>query len=253
MVLVVAAALFTLSACTKNDSKPTPRTKTYKIQTYPGYNVSGTATFTEVLNADSVIVAVKLSGSSVSNVTLFPVYIRQGTSLENGPVAFDLGNLDGNIGNLQSEINLSFSDLLNFNGSIGVYRNTTDTNRVIAQGEVGANEIFTAHNMYNPLSTSQINGQFRIYKRSTGAYLVIGLDTSLIQTNGIIGSHPARVYKADGTRDFDLSHVSGMSGVSGTNITDHTYGDLTGYDGMIKVLLAQDMQDVTISQGSFKK
>lgn len=252
-VLIAATALFSLSSCKKNDSSPAPRTKTYNIQTYPGYSVSGTATFTEVLNKDSVKIDVKLSGSSVTNVTLFPVLIRQGTSLENGPLQFNVGNLDGNIKELQNELNISFDDLLNFNGSIDVYRNTTDTNSVIAQGEIGANEIFTSYNMYDPLNTTQMNGQFRIYKRSTGAYLVIGLDTSKIQTNGVIASHPARVYKADGTRDFDLSDVSGTSGISSTNITDHTYDDLVHYSGMVKVLLSQDMQDVTISQGPFKK
>lgn len=252
-LLIAGIALFSLSACQKNDSSPNPRTKTYTIQTYPGFDVKGTATFTEILNTDSVKLDVKLQGSSVTNVSLFPVLIREGTSLENGPLKFEIGNLDGSVGTLEKDLNISFSDLLNFDGSLDVYRNTTDTNSVIAQGEIGANEVFTSYNMYDPLNTTQMNGQFRIYKRSTGAYLVVGLDTSLLNTNDVIDSHPARVYKADGTRDFDLSDVSGTSGISSTNITDHTYDDLIHYDGSIKVLLSQDIQDVTISQGQFKK
>ena len=247
--LTAVIALFSLSACQKNDSSTTPRVKTYNIVGYPGYNVSGTATFKEVLNTDSVMLTVNLQGSDVTNVSLFPLYIREGTSLEKGPVKFKLGNLDGSVGSLQKELNLSFSDLLNLNGSLDIYRNTTDTNQVIAQGEIGANEIFKSFNMYSPLDANKINGQFRVYKRATGAYIVIGIDTAVAKIGGM--SHPARVYKSDGTRDFDLSDVSATTGVSSTSVTDHTFDDLIHYTGMIKVLESQDMQDVTISQGKF--
>lgn len=249
--LIAATALFSLSACQKSDNSPVARTKTYNIQTYANYNVSGTATFTEVLNTDSVKVDVKLSGSNVTDLTLFPVYIRQGTSLENGPRAFDLGNLDGGVKELQSEINLSFDDLLNFNGSLDVYRNTTDTTQTIAQAEIGANEVFKSYNLTSPNQQGQPqNGQLRIYKRATGAYLVVRVDTS-----AFIGTepHPARVYQADGiTKDFDLNDLGGETGISATTVTDNTYDDLTKTKRIVKVFESATSLDVTISQGTIQ-
>lgn len=248
------AAIIMLSglyACNKNSSNPTPRTKSYNIQTYPGFDVSGTVTFTEVLNTDSVKVDVKLTGKDVTGVALFPIYIRQGTSLENGPVKFNLGNLDGNIKELQNEVNISFSDLIAYNGSLDVYRNTTDTNKVIAQGEIGANEVFRSYTMTNPNVTGDVsNGQLRIYKRATGAYIVVNVDTS-----SFIGTeaHPARVYQADGiTKEFDLTDLSADNGVSATEVSDHTYDDLTKTKRVVKVFESVASLDVTISQGTIQ-
>lgn len=247
---VTAVAVAGLAACQKDNGTPAPLHKQYTISPYnaSGSNqISGTAKFTEVLNADSVQVAIQLQG--VSQDGSYPVYIRQGTSIENGPVAYRLGFVDGRSPTLTAVIPLSFSNLIKYNGSIDIYRNPNDTVTIVAQSEIGANEVYKSYKMTNPLNGDQ-NGQFRVYQRTGGAYLVIQIDTSVAHTGGL--SHPARVYKSDGTRDFDLTDVSAVTGVSATNLTDHSFDELTHYTGMIKVLLSADAQDVPISQGQFK-
>lgn len=246
--LFIALTMISLSACQNNDSNPTPRTKQYTISPYGQSNISGTAKFLEVLNTDSVQVTIQLQG--VSQDGSYPVYLRQGTSIENGPVAFDLGFVDGRSPTLTSTINLSFSQLLKYDGCIDIYRNPNDTVSIVAQSEIGANEIYKSFDLHDPLNQSKINGQFRVYKRPQGTSLIIRIDTSVAHTGDV--SHPARVYKSDGTRDFDLSDVSPTTGVSSTDLSDHSFDELTHYNGKIKVLLSQEIQDVTLSEGDFK-
>lgn len=249
-VICGLVALAALSSCSKNDSDTTPLNKTYKITAYNSTSqISGTLSVMEVLNTDSIWLTLQLQGTSTDGS--YPVFVRQGTSIENGPVAYDLGFVDGQNPTLAKEINMSFSDFIKYNGCIDIYRNPNDLATIVAQSEIGTNETYKAFDMVNPnLPNKPINGQFRIYKRSTGAYLVIKVDTSAAGM-GLGISHPARVYKTDGTRDFDLSDVSDSSGVSATNITDHTFDQLSSYSGSIKVLESMQVQDVIVSQGTF--
>lgn len=248
-MLIMAVVVTGFSACQKNDSTPTPLHKQYTISPNgdAANPISGTAKFTEVLNTDSVKVTIQLQG--VSQDGSYPVYMRQGTSIENGQVAYDLGFVDGRNPTLNAVIPMSFSNLIKYNGSIDIYRNPNDTTTIVAQSEIGANEVYKAYKMTDPQSGNQ-NGQFRVYKRSGGAYVVIRLDTTMVPMGNV--PHPARVYKADGTRDFDLTDVSPGTGISTSTVTTHTYDELTHYTGMIKVLQSADVQDVTLSEGQFK-
>lgn len=248
-MLLALLALAGLSSCSKNDSDNTPLNKQYRITAFNATSqISGTLSVTEVLHTDSVLLMLQLQGTSPDGS--YPVYVRQGTSIEDGPVAFDLGFVDGENSTLSKEINMSFSDFIKYNGCLDIYRNPNDLHTIVAQSEIGSNETYKAFDMMNPnLPNKPINGQFRIYKRGTGAYLVVKIDTATGDPG--ITAHPARIYKSDGSRDFDLNDVADSSGVSATNITDHTFDELSNYSGSVKVLKSQDMQDVVLSQGSF--
>lgn len=247
--LMTGTPLFLLFSCNKSNVAPSPQQKVYTIRPYNSSSqISGTVTFTQVMNVDSVIVAVKLQG--VSQDGYYPVYIRQGTSLEDGPVAFNLGNFNGDSTSLTTKIPMAFSSLSTYNGCLNVYRSPFDTVTIKAQSELGTNSVFKSFNMYDPINTAQINGQFRVYQRSTGSYLVVRLDTSVAQLGGV--SHPARVYTSAGLRAFDLNNVDSVSGVSATSLPDQPYNTLSVYNGTIKVLFSDSIQDVPISQGQFK-
>lgn len=248
-MMIGLVALAALSSCQKNDNTQTPLKKQYTISPYNATSsIKGTLNVMEVLNTDSVVLTLQLTG--VSTDGSYPVYLRQGTSIENGPVAFNLGFVDGSNPTLTAEIKMSFSDFMKYNGCVDIYRNPNDLETIVAQAEIGTNETYKSFDMSNPnLPDKPINGQFRIYKRATGAYLVVKVDTAAVHSG--LGSHPARVYKTDGTRDFDLSDVSDSSGISTSNITDHTFDELSKYSGTLKVLESQTIQDVVISQGSF--
>lgn len=249
MVFLAGVAMAGFSSCNKSNTAPVPQQKQYTISPYNSSSqISGTVNFTQVLNADSVMVTVKLQG--INQDGSYPVFIRQGTSLEDGAVAFNLGFVDGANPTLIREIPVSFSDISAYNGCLNVYRNPNDTVTIVAQSEIGINNVFKSYNMYNPANTSQINGQFRVYQRSQGSYLVIRIDTSAAHLGGV--SHPARVYTAAGLRAFDLANVDSVSGVSVTTLQDQPFNTLSNYPGTIRVLLSQNFQDVTISQGSFK-
>lgn len=246
---IFMAGVTFFSSCSKSNTGPVAQQKSYTISPYNSSSqISGTVNFTQVLNTDSVIVTVKLQG--VAQDGYYPVYIRKGTSLEDGPVAFNLGNFNGDSTALTTEIPLSFSNLQTYDGCLNVYRSPFDTVTIKAQSELGTNSVFKSFNMYDPVNTTQINGQFRVYQRPAGSYLVIRIDTSVAQLGGV--SHPARVYTAAGMRAFDLTNVDSVSGVSATPLPDQPFNTLSAYPGTVKVLLSQAVQDVTISQGQFK-
>jgi hypothetical protein len=244
-------ALTVLSSCSKNDNGDTPLNKTYKITAYNSTSqISGTLSVREVLHTDSVWLTIQLQGTSTDGS--YPVVVRQGTSIEDGPVAFDLGFVDGQNPSLTKEIPMSFSDFMKYNGCVDIYRNPNDLVTIVAQSEVGSNETYKAFDLVDPNQGNgkTINGQFRIYKRRNGAYLVVRVDTSA-SGMGTGTAHPARVYQSNGQRDFDLNPVADSSGVSATDITDHTFSELSSYSGTLKVLQSDQEQDVVISQGSF--
>lgn len=245
--LVVLLAGTLLTACQKNDSNDNPLKIQYTIGPYQSSKISGTVDFTEVLHTDSVQLTIQLTG--VSQDGSYPVLLRKGTSIENGEVAFDLGFVDGRNPTLTKTINLPFSELIKYNGCLDIYRNPNDTVTIVAQSEIGANNTFKSYDMANPI-TSQLNGQFRIYKRDAGAYIVVRIDSATAHTGGV--AHPTRVYTAEGAREFELEDLSHVSGVSATLVTDHTFDDLTHSSYLIKVLQSADLQDVVLSQGAIK-
>lgn len=247
--ILFSIALLGLSSCSKDDTKPTPLHKQYTISPYDQSGpISGSVNFKEILNTDSVKVTIQLTG--VSQDGSYPVYLRKGTSIENGPVAFDLGFVDGRNPTLDTTLPISFSNLIKFNGCLDIYRNPNDTVTIVAQSEIGSNEVFKSYILVSPnVSGNPQNGQLRIYKRTNGAYMVIRVDSSAFLTTE---AHPARVYKADGiTKEFDLSDLS-PAGVSATPVTDHTYDDLTKTKRIVRIFQSLTALDVTISEGTIQ-
>ncbi len=242
---VILLALLGLASCSKDDHDA-PRQKSYTIGSYGQSQITGTASFREVPGADSVQLTIQLQG--VSQDGSYPVLVRKGTSIENGEEAYDLGFVDGRSPTLTTSLPMSFSALLQYDGCIDIYRNPNDLQTIVAQSEIGTNETFKSFNLKNPL-TSELNGQFRVYKRGAGSYLVVRLDSSLADS---VASHPARLYKADGTRDLELNDVSSSTHVSATQLSDRSFDQLIHYDGLLKVLLAENAEDIAIAQGSFK-
>lgn len=253
VIVLTAFVMISFFACQKNDSKPTPRVEKYSISAFPGYNISGSATFKEILNSDSVMLTIRLQGKDVTNLTSFPVFIREGTSLENGKVKFEIGNYDGSKSSLEKDIPVSYDDLTGMNASISIYRNQSDLKTVIGQGELGSNKFYQPYTLYNPINLSMVQGQFRVYKRSAGTYLVIKTNLEDLDSLCIGHPHPAGVFKADGYPDtnFDLNPVADSSGISSTSLPNHSFDEMIHYDGSIKVVCSETVQ-VPLAQGKFK-
>lgn len=248
-LFLLATAVFTFSSCGNDDdnAKPVPRSETYNFTAYGTHEITGTALFTEVLNTDSVKVTVELKGKDINDLVSLPVIIREGTSLESGDVISNLGNFKGSDGKLVKTIKLSFDNLLTLNGSMAVYG---PSDNILSQAEIGTNTTYESHTMTN-LTGSEMNGQFRIYKRPTGSYLVIKIDLEGIASicDGV--DHPAKIYKADGSPEVELNAVADSSGISATSLTDYSYDDLKNYNGFVKVLCSETATDVSISKGNF--
>lgn len=250
-ILLLGTFFFTLSSCSDDDgAKPVPREQSYKVTAYGSNEISGTANFKEVLNTDSVQVTIKLQGKDINNLSALPVKIRQGTSIESGEVLFDLGSYNGAEKELVKTIKLSYDDLVKLNASIGVYNpNNSD---ILAQAEIGSNSTYESYTMTNP-TTNEMNGQFRIYKREKGSYVVIhiGLEGLATACEGV--DHPAKVLDADGIPDTDivLNPVADSNGVSATHLSEQAYEDLTKYNGSINVYCSESLLVKTISQGNF--
>src|SRR5690625_2734889 len=200
----LATASFIFSSCSKNNSKPVSRSKTYKITAYGGSGITGTAQFKEILSTDSLEAIITWKGNDINNLVGLPIAIRKGTALEEGETYLELGTMKGDKGKgtLTTDIKLSFDKLLDLNAGITVSNATNGA--VVAQAEIGANETFVSHDLFD--GNQEANGQFRIYQRNEGSYFVIKInDINAISSACEGHDHPARVYDAGGDRDFELN------------------------------------------------
>ncbi len=249
-VFLMAVLAFTFASCNKNDTKPNPRTQKYQVTAFGNLDVKGTAMFKEVIDADSVIVTLKLQGKDMSATSSLPVKIRKGTSLEKGEALVDLGSYDGSQMEMVKEVNLSFDQLKKENISLSVYK--SDNSTIVAQAELGANATFKSYDMKD--DKGEINGQFRVYKRDSGSYLVIKLVQDKINEVCQGNDHPVSVVDADGFEDADfaLDSVSHEDGISANLLTNYSYKDIQNYGGGIKVYCSKEHDKKVISEGKFK-
>lgn len=249
-ILLLATALFTLSSCGNNDdATPVPRKDTYQFTAFGNHNITGTAVFTEILNTDSTQVTVTLKGNEINDLSSLPVKIRQGTSIEDGEILYDLGNYNGSTTQLTKAVKLSYDKLADLNASIGVYN--PNNGDILSQAEIGSNSTYKSFTMKNPAGTT--NGQFRIYKRGTGSYIVIKVNLSGLADACKGQEHPVTVLGSDGLPDsaFTLNAVADSNGVSATTLSDHDYDEMTKYKGSLTVSCSEAALITIISQGSF--
>lgn len=238
------------------------RIQTYTLASVSNPNISGEATFME--NSDgSTTVEIQLTGTLSGGS--HPAHIHFNTAAEGGDIAVSLGAVNGDTGfssqtfsKLDNGTDVSFEELLDFDGYINVHLSANDLATLVAQGDIGQNELTGTTKTYtlNELDVVGISGVATFYERVNGEALAI-LDIANTPADGM---HPAHIHmgsvaNAPGGILFTFNPIDGNTGMSVTNVaeldddTAFGYSDVLSVDGYINVHLSVTELATIVAQG----
>jgi hypothetical protein len=267
--LLALAILLTLTmvGCKKKDDstvEPTPDPTpailktSYNLKVKDVLGVSGTVTIAE-----------KSTGSTESVVTItlvgapsgtHPAHIHINSMVETGGIAYPLNSVISS-GSSSTTLSVSYNTLINFDGYVNVHMDALDLTTIIAQTDIGGNEITSTNKIYMLIqdSTSGVSGSSKFEKRKNGNTLV----TIDLTSGGTLpaGSYPAHINLGSvatigaPVNKRTLNSVNGTLRTSITNVrtlndgTAITYDNWMVYDGFITIFDAANFNDV-IAKGN---
>ena len=115
----------------------------YSLGELESSGVSGTVTFTKVVDSATKIV-IELSGTMEGD--MHPAHIHSGNASTGGPIVVDFTPVDGATGMSETTVvqlndgtPITYEELINFDGHVNIHKSATDLSVMIAQGNIGAN------------------------------------------------------------------------------------------------------------------
>ncbi|WP_127844437.1 CHRD domain-containing protein [Psychroflexus aestuariivivens] len=244
---------------TNND--PIGDQKIYSLMEMSDSGVSGTATFQEQSNG-ATLITLDVDGTPTNG--MHPSHIHMNTAAEGGDIVVTLNEVDGETGMSETLVSatnsgemLSFEDLLAFDGYINIHLSADDLATVVAQGDIGQNELTGEMKSYN-LETRDvdgISGTVMFEERVNGeAEATIMLDGTPAG-----GMHPAHIHMntaaESGAILYTFTPVNGDTGMSRSNVamldddTSFGYSDVLDVDGYVNVHLSADELGTIVAQG----
>ncbi|OZV70593.1 CHRD domain-containing protein [Winogradskyella aurantia] len=263
LTLFISALFFT--NCSKDDDdvmiNPNLESKTYQLFELSSSGVSGSATFAEQLDG-SVLVSLNLTGTPQDG--MHPAHIHVNTAAEGGAIAVSLNQVNGATGvseTIVSQTNdgmpLNYEGLIDFDGYINVHLSADDLATVVAQGDIGQNELTGMSKSYalGEIDLPGISGSVLFEERLNGEA------QATIMLNGTPdgGTHPAHIHMntaaEGGAILYTFTPVDGTSGISRSNVATLDDGSIFGYDailgvdGYVNVHLSMDELATIVAQG----
>lgn len=255
-IIIAISGLLLNTGCKKE--APAPNKTTYNLKPKDVLGVSGTVTFTET-SSTVTTVEISLTGASA---TSHPAHIHLNSAIEGGAIAISLTDVDAN-GKSTTSVTMkddgtpiNYSQLIAFDG----YLNVHEGGNIIAQGDIGGNELVSGVNhtyTLNAVNASGVAGTALFEKRKNGNTLV-----TVSLTGTIAGDiHPSHIHLGSvatvggGPITKSLSDVNGTTGKAYTNIrtldngTPITYDNWLVYDGYLNVHYSAAVGTV-IAQGN---
>ncbi|WP_189702490.1 CHRD domain-containing protein [Subsaximicrobium wynnwilliamsii] len=238
----------------------TGESKEYALNTKDVDGISGTATFEERVSGETLI-SLALDGTPDGG--MHPAHIHANTALETGGIVINLATVNGtsgmsqiNVASLEDGTAITYAELLEFDGYINVHLSADELGTIVAQGDIGQNEIVDTK-AYD-LKTKDVEGIMGVAtfaKRANNTSLI-----TLDVENTLPGEmHPAHIHENSavetGAIAVGLTPVDGNTGISMTNVaalnddTEITYDDLLDFDGYINVHLSAAELGTVVAQG----
>ena len=236
--------------------------KVYTLNPVSNPAISGTATLAKRVNGQT-LVTIALTGTTAGVIS--PAHFHMNSAAQGGGIVIDLTDVDGTTGKSQTSVSkfnsgtaITYDELLNYNGYLNVHLSEANLGTLIAQGDIGQNELTGISKVYtlNSVSDPAISGTATFAKRKSGFTLVT---LSLIGTTAG-GDHPAHIHAnnaaAGGGIVLDLANVNGSTGKSVKNVTQLndataiTYDQLIVFNGYINVHLSAAALGTLIAQGN---
>lgn len=261
------ASMMIMFGCKKDDPQPqtqqiTGDTKQYALNSVSNPTVSGTVTLAK-RNDNATVVTLQLSGTSAG--ASHPAHIHANTAAEGGAIVLDLTNVDGATGRSETIVtkrkdgsDITYEQLLTIEGFINVHESAANLATIIAQGDIGKNELTSTSKTYtlNSVSNNAVNGTAKFTKRASGETLV---SIALTGTTSGVNS-PAHIHlntsAQGGAIAIDLTPVMGANGKSETSVskldngTAITYDELLSFNGHLNVHQDANNLAILIAQGN---
>ncbi|WP_373522094.1 CHRD domain-containing protein, partial [Aquiflexum sp.] len=269
-IAILLAMTLTFMACT-DDENPTidpeeiftGQTKTYDLDAVGNSGISGTALLEETSTGNSKL-TITLTGTP--NGGQHPAHIHFNSAAQGGGIAVSLTPINGTTGISETTFsqeddgtNIKFSDLLTYNGYINVHLSATELGTIVAQGDIGSNELTGTSKTYtlNDVAVPTISGEITFEERVNG----FALATISLTGTPDGGMHPAHIHSnsaaVGGGIEFTFNPVNGTTGMSKTDtragIMDgengFTYAEILEADGYVNVHVSADDLGTIVAQG----
>ncbi len=265
---ILASLLLTFlifTSCSDDDDAITPPTmgesKSYSLMSVSNPAISGMVTF-EKNDNNSTTVKIDLNGTTSG---MHPAHIHMNTAAEGGDIKVTFTPVNGETGMSRTQVAMlddgtpiTYDELLEFNGYINIHKSADDLGTLIAQGDIGQNELTGESMAYNlgTVANSGVSGEAVFYQRVNGEALIV------IDVMGTMAgdSHPSHIHMGDinnpGAIAVSLKPVDGENGMSKTNIAMQDNGNMFGYEdalnfnGYINVHKSANELDVLLAQGN---
>ena len=240
MIFSVVALLFTGSGCKKDDSSNKSSTS-FNLKTKDVLGVTGKVTFIETSSTSTTIEILLTNAPSGTH----PAGLYMYSEVESGTVVITLNPVDETGKSSTVVSNMKYSELIAYDGNVKVLKSGSETNVILAQGDIGGNVLTTVNKTYtlDTIAAYGVSGTALFEKRVNGNTLV---------TLSLKGTISGQVYPATinlgsiatiggGPVAKTLSSVQGADGKSFTNIRkldsdlNITYDNWMVYVGYINV------------------
>ncbi|NVK86161.1 MAG: CHRD domain-containing protein [Cytophagia bacterium] len=249
-LLAVGFVVMLVAACSDDDTPmpmPTGMEDSFALNALNNSGVSGSIKIEEA-DLGGTIITVNLNGTSSGN--MHPAHIHFNTAAEGGDIAVSLTPIDGATGMSETYVEtlddgtaITYSELMQFDGYVNVHLSADELATVVAQGDIGVNELTGESKSYalNEKDVDGISGTFILQRRANGTALA----TVMLSGTQAGGSHPGHIHDntaaEGGGIAVSLNPVDGATGMSKTSIemkddgSAITYDQLLSYDGYVNI------------------
>jgi hypothetical protein len=249
-VMAVASIMVVFITGCKDDEVNGPGltgvSKSYTLNVVSNPAISGTVKFAE-RDDNTTMVTIVLNGTTSGTHV---AHIHENSAAETGGILIDLNSIDGSKGTsetivtkLNNGTSISYSELLMLNGYVNVHVGTTDLATLIAQGDIGENELTASSTTYalDAVNGSAVYGAVTFTKRISGSTLV----TVVLEEASPTGNYPINIYDNNvattGPIAINLNNYLGSTGISATSVrklnnnTAISYDQLKDFNGHINI------------------
>jgi hypothetical protein len=228
---------------------------TYDLGSKDVDGISGNAIFIENVDGST---SINLVLSGTPNGGLHPAHIHFNTAAEGGAIALTLNSVNGSIGSSTTRVTalddgtaITFSELASFDGYINVHLSADELGTIVAQGDVGQNDLTGTTIEYDlgEKDAPGISGTATFSERVNGEALA-----ELMLTNTPDGGvHPAHIHENTALETggilFTFTPVDGDTGMSATNVDTYAYSEISSLDAYINVHLSAANLGTIVAQG----
>lgn len=235
--------------------------KEYSLNELAVPGISGSVIFKERMNGFT-LATIQLENTPEGGE--HPAHIHANSAAEGGGIVVSFTPVDGTTGMSETTIReldngqpLTYNQILDLDGYVNVHLSQNQISTIVAQGDIGANELTGMSKMYplNELAVPGIDGSITFEQRKNG----FSLATISLNNTPEGGVHPAHIHANSAVEGggilVSFTPVDGTTGMSKTTIRSLdsgeplTYEQILAMDGYVNVHLSLNQIGVIVAQG----